>query len=216
MVLEVLNKCLKILNISIADKSINILIDYWNFLLERNESVNLISRQGAMDFRIVNHLVDSLSLLLLEWPNNITVMDYGSGAGLPGIPLAICRPDWQVTLVESRQKKANFLAEACNKLQLNNCHIVNNFVDKNYKFDNHQFDLVIARAIGLIKDIIPNVYLFLKKAGIFVAYKGPNFYLEIDSNLDLIDKYQIEFIEKYTFTLPVIDAERNLLLYKKL
>jgi 16S rRNA (guanine527-N7)-methyltransferase len=216
MFIDILNQYLSSLNISISTVSQHLLLIYWNFLLDTNKSINLISRQGSTEDRIINHLVDSLSPLSLEWPNNLKVMDLGSGGGLPGIPLKICRPDWDVTLVESKIKKANFLFKTRDLLNLNNLTIINNYIDSNYNFNNIKFDLITVRAVGKINDLIPLIYKFLKVGGIFLVYKGPNYMSELDNNLSIFNKYKIELFKKYTFILPLINAERNIILFKKL
>jgi 16S rRNA (guanine527-N7)-methyltransferase len=216
MIINLINKYLNYLNINISSSCQQLLLTYWNFLLATNNSINLISRQGSMEFRIVNHLIDSLSPLSLEWPDFLNMMDFGSGAGLPGIPLKICRPNWSVTLVESRLKKANFLSETCNILKLNELNVINSYVDNKYNFKNNfKFDLITVRAVSNINNLIPKIYKFLKVNGIFLVYKGPNYINELNDSLAILNKYNFILYKKHTFILPLIEAERNLLFFKK-
>jgi 16S rRNA (guanine527-N7)-methyltransferase len=215
MLLNILNKYLSVLKINIDESAINLLLSYWKFLLEKNNTINLISRQGTMESRIVNHLIDSLTPLVFNWPKKLCVMDFGSGAGLPGIPLKICQPDWRMTLVESTQKKANFLSEACAILKLKNCSIVNSYIDNKYNFNNKKFNLITIRAVGKLNDLIKNVNNFLEINGIILAYKGPNYISEIKNIKNISNKINIKLVKTYSFTLPYIEAERNLLFFVK-
>jgi 16S rRNA (guanine527-N7)-methyltransferase len=213
---DIFNKYIQQLNIKIESHHQDILFLYWQFLLNKNNYINLISRHGSLECRIVNHLVDSICPLMIDWPENINVMDFGSGAGLPGIPLKICRENWNMTLVESKTKKANFLSEVCNYLNIKNYTIINNFIDNKFDFNNQKFDLITVRAVGTIKNIINNIYPFLNHNGFIVFYKGPNYQKELN-NIDLISNiYRLSLFKIYNFTLPLINSERNLLLFKKI
>jgi 16S rRNA (guanine527-N7)-methyltransferase len=215
MLLNILNKYLGDLKINIDESTINIIISYWEFLLEKNNAINLISRQGTMESRVVNHLIDSLTPLAFDWPKNLSAMDFGSGAGLPGIPLKICRPDWRMTLVESTKKKADFLAEVCSYLKLQNYSIINSYIDNKYNFNNIKFDLITVRAVDKLNNLIKNIYNFLNVNGIFLAYKGPNYISELDGIRNISKKYNIELAKTYSFTLPFINSPRNLLFFVK-
>jgi 16S rRNA (guanine527-N7)-methyltransferase len=216
MVSSVLKRYLNDLNINIPENLQEILLSYWDLLLLTNEKVNLISPHGSMESKIVNHLVDSLTPLIFEWPQNLQVMDFGSGGGLPGLPLKICRPDWNVTLVESKLKKANFLKDVCKNLNIKNCTIIDNYVDNKYQFNNGLFDLITARAIGKLNELIPKIYNFLKPGGLFLAYKGPKYTSEIEYILPILKKYKMELYKKHFFILPYVEAERNLVFIKKI
>jgi 16S rRNA (guanine527-N7)-methyltransferase len=215
MLSNLLNKCLNILNINIDNIYIELLFKYWDYLLDKNNFINLISRQGTIEHKFINHLVDSLTPFIFDWPNTLELMDFGSGGGLPGIPLAICRPNWNITLVESKIKKSNFLSDVCKTLQLKNCNINTNYITNNIIYDI-KFNLITVRAVGNIKNIVNTVYNLLEKDGILLLFKGPNYSVELNDALPYIDKYKIKFINKHTFNLPILDSERNLLFFKKL
>ncbi|MDR1084880.1 MAG: 16S rRNA (guanine(527)-N(7))-methyltransferase RsmG [Deltaproteobacteria bacterium] len=216
MVAELLEKCLDILNIDVKNDYKQTLISYWILLLSKNETINLISPHGSLEYKVVNHLVDSLTPLRLPWPRGMRIMDFGSGGGLPGIPLQIFNPGWYVTLVESKLKKANFLKEVTQDLKLKNCNVIDSRVDGSYQFKDGLFELIVARAIGKIYDIIPKINKFLKVGGIFLAYKGPKYAEELALSQPVLKKYNYQLNHKEFFTLPYVNAERNLLVFKKL
>jgi 16S rRNA (guanine527-N7)-methyltransferase len=216
MLINLLNDYLQQINININKTLQESLISYWDFLLYKNNSLNLISRQGSLEFRLINHLVDSLTPLLVSWPDNLKVMDFGSGAGLPGIPLKICNPTWDITLVESKLKKANFLSETCNYLNLNNYHIIHQHLTNKYNINNIKFNLITVRAVSSINSLISNLYPFIKKDGILLIFKGPRYYLELNNTAFYVKKYNFELYKKINLKLPVIGSERNILFLRKL
>jgi 16S rRNA (guanine527-N7)-methyltransferase len=208
--------CLTKLSINLTSDQINLLLTYWETLLNTNNIINLISRKGLLEDKIINHLVDSVTPLMFTWPNKLKVMDFGSGGGLPGIPLKICRPDWHVTLVESSSKKAMFLNKACLKLNLNDCIVVNEYIDKKHSFYNEKFDLITSRAVGKINELIPIISTFLKPQGIFLIYKGPKIDLEIKDYLSLHYENILKLYKTDSFLLPLVNSQRNLIYFKKL
>ena len=106
-------------------RAMHLFTDYYRELVSWNQKINLISRND--EHRIITrHFLESLGFLKhFEFPLNASVLDLGSGAGFPGIPLAIIRPDLHITLVEATKKKAEFLQEISRKLSLNTIRVKN-------------------------------------------------------------------------------------------
>lgn len=180
---------------------------YKELILDASKSINLVSRGDLSRLEEV-HFADSLAPLDLI-PRNAKVADWGAGGGLPGIPLAIARPDIHVTLIESRQKKAAFLLRVIRKLQLANLDV---FPDRGENLEKH-FDLITVRAIGTIIEVLPAVVDHLEARGAVLFYKGPRLEEEMRKAQPLLKSYGLR--EKLECTLlPSGEKRRYLLLYR--
>ena len=148
---------------------------YYEFLLEYNQKVNLTRITEPLDVA-VKHFGDSFFLLKPGLiPAGARVADIGTGAGVPGIPLAIMRPDLRVVLVDSLRKRTVFLTEAVERLELANVEVVwSRAEDLGHKPDfRERFDVVLARAVASLNVLTELCLPLVKKGGAFLALKGP-------------------------------------------
>ncbi len=141
------------------------LLAYIELLEKWNRAYNLPAVRDPVEM-VSRHLLDSLAIL--PFVHGATLADLGSGAGLPGIPLAIARPDLAVTLVESNGKKARFLREVARSLPLANVHVV----EARVQDVAGAFDTVTARAFASIKDMLAWGGHLLAPGGHWLAMKG--------------------------------------------
>ncbi len=219
MKLEIINiaqKALTELKINITQNQLELISDYFILLKEKNKSVNLISSKQDLETQVIIHLVDSLSFLLLsDFSNFQKVLDFGSGGGLPAIPLSIAQPKWEYTLVEAKTKKFNFLNEIKNSLKLNNVTIVNDFLVLGKNKENIYYDLITARAVANMKTLVNIAGPRLKNGGFLVAFKGPQGENEILEAKEDLKKYKFTLDSKKEFLLPFVNANRILYLFKK-
>ncbi|MGA9115385.1 MAG: 16S rRNA (guanine(527)-N(7))-methyltransferase RsmG [Bacteroidota bacterium] len=133
-----------------------ILRAYADSLLAENEKVNLVSRSTARNIWS-NHIIHSLSILfVLDIPPMLSVLDLGTGGGLPGIPLAIVRPDIRVTLLDSIGKKVRAVERMLEEVGIGNARVVHGRAEDPaiQKALGGEFDLVVARAVAPLKDLI--------------------------------------------------------------
>lgn len=137
------------------------LVDEWN------ERMNLTAIRDRPQ-QVTKHVLDSLSVL--PWLRGRRVADVGSGAGFPGIPLAIVRPDLQFALVESTGKKCRFLEHVRDALSLGNVEVVQSRAEA-YK-PTVRFDTVLARAVGPIAELVRNAGALVASGGRMLAMKG--------------------------------------------
>ncbi len=138
----------------LSGEQLALLENYVDLLVDWNSKVNLISRSdiGNLWFR---HILHSLSILLLvAIPQNLKVLDLGSGGGLPGVPLAIVRGDLKVTLLDSIRKKVTALRDIVSTLGLTNVAIIAGRAEDITHDDHDGFDLVVARAVGPLADLV--------------------------------------------------------------
>ncbi|MBY0579063.1 MAG: 16S rRNA (guanine(527)-N(7))-methyltransferase RsmG [Burkholderiales bacterium] len=157
---------IRILGLDISESEIQRLLSYSSLIEKWNKVYNLTSIRG-MDKIISHHLLDSLAVL--PHIDATRCADVGSGAGLPGIPLAIARPGWSVMLIESNKKKAAFLRQACIELGLSNVDV---FPDRVENLVDPGFDLVISRAFSEIGEFIRLSGHLCEKGGCLATLKG--------------------------------------------
>jgi 16S rRNA (guanine527-N7)-methyltransferase len=148
---------------------------YASLLLEWNKRIHLVSKGDAKSDRILRHFVDSLCIFkILDIPKNSSLLDLGSGAGFPGVPIKIVRNNVKMTLVESVRKKTLFLQKLSGVLKLEKVTILNQRAEEltgQAEFQG-KFDVVAAKALGKLTDTIRLSIPFLKPGGSLVAYKG--------------------------------------------
>ncbi len=192
------------MNFNLNDEKIGLFFKYTNQLLEWNKKINLTAITDVDDI-IIKHFIDSLSVLnACEVPKNSKLIDIGTGAGFPGMPIKICRPDLTVTLLDSVKKKITFLQNL--NLYLNNIEVdlINSRAelisrDKNYR---EKFDFITSRAVAPLNILVEYCTPFLKKGGIFVAMKGNKVYEELSCSNNAINLLGCQVIEVKSFNLP--------------
>jgi 16S rRNA (guanine527-N7)-methyltransferase len=213
---KLLIESIEYLNLKINSKYINNLLYYWDKLLERNKYINLISRAGENRNRFVSHIVDSLTGLLFDWPDDLGLLDLGSGAGLPGLPLKICNPGWSAILVDSKAKKAAFIQEVAQLLGLERVTVSHAYFDsRSFRPGAFEFNLITTRGFASLKETVPLVARALKPGGQYLAYKGPKGNDELAEAANLLVKNNLKLIEQKDFLLPILNIPRFLYLFQK-
>lgn len=178
------------------------LLHYLALLLKWNKVYNLISRREA-DNLVALHLLDSLSVL--PYISGPRLVDVGSGAGLPGIPLAIMRPDCHFTVLDSNGKKGRFRTQAAIELGLKNVEVVS--VRAEEFQPEPKFDQAISRAFATIADMLMVAGHLAAPGGRFLAMKGlyPH-----DELAELPAEYRLETV--HILEVPYLGAERHLVI----
>lgn len=190
---------------------------YIGELLTWNPQAGLIS--PADQCRLVpRHILDSLVLLrALEPLAGARVLDVGSGGGFPGLPLKICRPQIDMTLLEPMEKKVFFLRHACQALKLKGVSILRQRADEHVSETNTngKFDLVLTRALASLERLAPMCLPFLREGGLMVAYKGPRAEKEVASAEEQIRLAGGGLQGILAMTVPGLTTTRNLVLLQK-
>ena len=175
---------------------------YINFLLLTNRKFNLVSFKDETEILEV-HIRDSLEFLKAEnfsFKDKLKLIDIGSGAGFPGIPLGIVMDSWQVILVESIRKKANFLNLAVKLINCSNIKIMNERAEnlsKNNEF-REKFDFASARWISKGSAPLDLLAPFVKKSGKIALWKDPKELQELNnSRIEKVHSYQVDNRTKY-------------------
>jgi 16S rRNA (guanine(527)-N(7))-methyltransferase RsmG len=184
--------------------------DFAALVVETNKTLNL-TRITEPEAMAVKHFADSLTLLkaVPELKQGATVCDVGTGAGFPGVPLKIVRPDLQLTLVDSLRKRLSFLEGALETLGVTGVTRIHTRAEE---LKQARFDLVTARAVAALPKLIAWCAPLVKPGGLFVALKGA----EVEDDEGAAAKAGLTLVNHLVLTLP--DAEtsrRNLLVWVK-
>lgn len=186
---------------------------YMKNLLEWNEKINLTAIKDEREI-VIKHFVDSV--VINKFIDGTRMLDLGSGAGFPGIPLKLINRNLAVTLIDSVNKKVNFMKDSIEKLQLNNIvalHIRAEDLahDKNYR---EQFDIVVSRAVANMTTLVEYMLPFVKVGGKCLCLKGPNCEDEINLAKNAVKKLggQIKEVIQYN----VGENERCLIIIDKI
>jgi len=195
---------LKKLNIELSDDKIELLLAYHALLVKWNKAYNLTAVRDPEEM-IRRHLLDSLSIL--PHVTGDRILDVGTGPGLPGIPLAICFPEKNLTLLDSNGKKTRFLTQAKIELKLDNMTPVQSRIES---FETEPFDAITSRAFATLKDMVDGSIHLLKNEGYFYAMKGlyPTEEIgELDNRTTVVDCFALH--------VPGEEAERHLVKIQK-
>lgn len=203
----------KELGLVLTDKELNNLDKYYQILKEENSKYNLTRIIKEEDVYL-KHFYDSLTITKIVNIDNQSICDLGSGAGFPGLVLAICFPNSKLTLIESNGKKCKFLNIVKDTLKLNNVTIINTRVEDYSKKNREIFDIVTARAVAPLKHLLEYGIPLVKVNGYFVAMKA-NIEEEIINITNYENKLNINLEDKKQFILPYENSKRTLLKYRK-
>lgn len=189
----------KTLGLNISPEMQGKFFTYIELLQKWNKTYNLTAIDDTQEI-LIKHILDSL--VITPYIKGPFVLDYGSGAGLPGIPLALCLPDIKFVLLDSNLKKIKFLNHVVFNLKLPNVGTLHSRVEE-FQFEQG-FDTIITRATGSLHDIIMMTKHLLSTNGQLLVMKGK--YPE--NEIAEIDKIARTFIHK--LQVPYLDAERHL------
>ncbi len=207
---------MSILNFNYFDDEMNKKLQaFMELVLKENEVMNLTAITDKDEF-IEKHFYDSLLPSEVVNFNNKNIVDIGSGAGFPGIPLAIAFPKSKVTLIDPMQKRCIFLNNVVKELDLKNVAVICKRAEDLGNDLRESFDIVTARAVTNLRVLVELCVPYLKNKGIFVAYKGTKYQEEIDESshaLKMLNS-KVTFIQNRK--LPISKEDRfNIIITKE-
>ncbi len=202
--------------ITLDDDKLIKMLAYKDAVLKANEHVNLTSITDDEQF-IELHIIDSLTLLTcIDMKGSI--MDVGTGAGIPGMILKIAEPSCDVTLLDSSTKRLDFIERIKNEFSDSGVTVLNDRAEiaSQNKLYREQFDICISRAVAALPVLCEYCLPFVKKGGLFIAMKGKNISEEVDASKRIYPILGAELLKTSYLKLPYSDSERNLIIFKKL
>lgn len=202
------------INVSLSENQISKLLKFKTLLLEKNKVLNLTAITDEQEV-ILKHFIDSLTINQYITEGS-SLIDVGTGAGFPGVPIKIVRDDLKVTLLDSLNKRLDFLNDVINELDLKAIETIHGRAEDIAHQDEHRekFDLVTARAVANLSTLAELCLPFLKVGGTFICMKGSSTE-EISEAKNAIKTLGGEIVKIDSFTLPESDIERNIILIKK-
>ena len=210
-----LSEYLKEINIEISDEQVKAFYDYMNLLLEWNQKINLTAITEQDDV-ILKHFVDCLTILKYIAPNE-SIVDIGTGAGFPGVPLAIMCKENRFMLVDSLNKRINFLNEVKAKIMLKNVDTVHaraEEFDQN-KLYRENFDVAVSRAVANLSVLVEFLLPAVKVGGRVICMKGSQIEDELNDARFAIKELGGIVKQKEEFYLPGSDIKRNIVIIEK-
>lgn len=201
-------------NIILNDKQINDYKEYLRLLQEWNKVMDLTAIIEESQI-IEKHFYDSLISAKYFKYENQSLLDIGSGAGFPGLVLAIAFPNLKITLLEPTLKRCNFLNEVIKALKLTNVIVINDRAENYIKDKREYYDLVTSRAVSRLNILLELSIPFLKIQGTMIALKGKNVNLELKEAENALKILNVKLLENYEFKLPSEEENRSILLLRK-
>ncbi len=210
---EFFYKYLNELGITLTVSQMEQFLLYYNILVEKNKVMNLTAIIN-FDSVVRKHFIDSLCLVkMMSDPGNIKVLDLGTGAGFPGVPLKIIFPEIELVLLDSTKKKLRFLNIVIDKLGLTNTSTIHGRAEDIAKIPEYreQFDLCVSRAVADLSVLIEYGLPFVKVGGKFIAYKSDDITEELDIAKTAITLLGGKTERVIKYTLPGGDDGRSLI-----
>lgn len=205
------------IGINLTENQINEFLIYYEMLTEWNQVMNLtaITEYSAV---MKKHFVDSLSLVrACDMKKPTTVIDVGTGAGFPGLALKIAFPDLEIILLDSVNKKIQFLDAVIEKLKLQGVHTLHGRAEDFAKSGmfRSRYDLCVSRAVANLSTLSEYCLPFLKVGGLFISYKSEKISAEIRDAGKAVSLLGGRMKEQVEFCLPDSDICRNLVVIEK-
>ncbi|MBY2477353.1 16S rRNA (guanine(527)-N(7))-methyltransferase RsmG [Clostridioides difficile] len=216
--IELLKNGIEDFNIVTNDSMLEKFKKYREILVDWNQKMNLTGIEDEKEV-YVKHFLDSISAVKNGYiKNGMSIIDVGTGAGFPGIPLKICLDNLELTLLDSLNKRINFLEEVGRELELANIKFIHGRAEDFGKDEKYRekYDIATARAVAGLPILMEFCVPFVKVGGYFICLKGPNANLELEESQKAIDILGLEFVEKIDVELPEIDLNHNILIFKKI
>lgn len=205
------------LNITLEKYQYEQFLEYYDMLIEKNKVMNLTAITEFNDV-ILKHFIDSLSIVkILGLDQNYKILDLGTGAGFPGIPLKIVFPHLDIVLLDSLNKRVVFLEEVIHQLKLTEISAIHGRAEdygKNPKY-REQFDFCVSRAVSNLATLSEYCLPYVKIGGKFISYKSGTINEEVKNSKKAIHLLGGKLEKVEVFQLPESDIERSFVMIRK-
>lgn len=214
---DILVEDFKLLGVSLSDKQIAQFMQYYEMLIAWNQVMNLTAITEYADV-VKKHFVDSISIVkACDVDKFVSVIDVGTGAGFPGLVLKIVFPDLHITLLDSLNKRVQFLNHVVENLNLADVRTIHGRAEDYAKMDKmrENYDLCVSRAVANLSTLSEYCIPFVRQGGMFISYKSEKAEEELISAAKAISLLGGRLERQVEFTLPNSDIYRNFVLIKK-
>ena len=205
------------LGISLSEEQKEKFLSYYDFLTEKNKVMNLTAITEFEEV-VIKHFLDSISCVkAVDFSKTGSMIDVGTGAGFPGIPLKIMFPDLSVCLLDSLQKRVTFLDGAIALLKLSDIHAVHFRAEEAARNPEYRekFDLCVSRAVSNLSTLSEYCLPFVKTGGFFISFKSGKIKEELENAGNAVHLLGGKIEKTETFFLPGTDIERTLVVIRK-
>lgn len=205
----------KELNIELSEIQLNQFYEYMNILIEWNKVMNLTGITDPEEI-IIKHFIDSLTVLD-KVNKKDSIIDVGTGAGFPGIPIKIALPETKVILLDSLNKRIKFLNEVIEQLQLKDIYTIHGRAEDYGKDKKHRekYDIAIARAVAPLNILLEYLMPFTKVKGKVLCMKASNSEEEINSSKNAVKVLGGELVDTEEFCIPNTEIKRKIIQVNK-
>ena len=218
--LKTFYKGLEELDIELSKEQIDQFIKYYEMLVEKNKVMNLTAITEFNEV-IVKHFIDSLALVKVvnkgDLSKEVSIIDIGTGAGFPGIPLKIAFPNIKITLLDSLNKRINFLKEVSDELGFEGIDFIHGRSEdfgRNPQF-REKFDMCVSRAVANLATLSEFCVPFVKVGGSFISYKAGDCGEEVKESMKAVEKMGGKITNQLEYMVPTSDLNRVLLFIEK-
>lgn len=213
---QYLQKMAEQLEINLTSDMLSKFEIFYNMLLETNKTMNLTAITEMHEV-VLKHFIDSIALLNYIELSNKTVIDVGTGAGFPGIPLTILFPNTKFVLMDSLQKRLKFIDSVVDACDMKNVSTIHGRAedlghDVNYR---EKFDICVSRAVAALPVLLELCSPFVKVNGLFVSYKSELLKEELQQSEKALSILRCELMKQYDYTIPDSDFYRVYAVFKK-
>lgn len=212
---EILNGGLAELGIAPDSKAIKRLETYFEYLEERNRVMNLTAISGEEDVARL-HFLDCAQLLSLCDFKGKKVIDVGTGAGFPGLVLKIIQPDMNLTLLDSLNKRIDFLSETCMKIELNDVQCIHARAEEIAPEQRAAYDIAVSRAVARLGVLCEMCLPYIRVGGLFIAMKGPDCDEEVCEAANAMQLLGAQLKDTIRYTIPGTDITHAAVIIEKI
>lgn len=212
---KILNEGFASLGITPDAKAVERLKTYFEYLEERNRVMNLTAISGTEDVARL-HFLDCAALLKVCDFEDKKVIDVGTGAGFPGMVLKTVQPGMDITLLDSLNKRIDFLSEVCNKLALDGVQCVHARAEEIPEERRAAYDIAVSRAVARLGTLCELCLSYLRVGGVFIAMKGPDCDTEVEEAKSAMHLLGAQLKDIVRYTIPGTDITHAAVVIEKI
>lgn len=212
---KILNEGFASLGITPDAKAVERLKTYFEYLEERNRVMNLTAISGTEDVARL-HFLDCAALLKVCDFEDKKVIDVGTGAGFPGMVLKTVQPGMDITLLDSLNKRIDFLSEVCNKLALDGVQCVHARAEEIPEERRAAYDIAVSRAVARLGTLCELCLPYLRVGGVFIAMKGPDCDTEVEEAQSAMHLLGAQLKDIVRYTIPGTDITHAAVVIEKI